>query len=380
MHVCDVNNFYSLRGGGVKTYHQHKLEFFLQKPEHEYTLVYGGEEETSEELSAQVRVLSIPGIRMSDNYRFVIDAVRLRRLLGALRPDVVELGEPYFLPWVARLASVGRPWPLIGFWHADFPRVYVERPISRVSPRAGRICGEVAWWYARRTYGPLTAVFASSATMAATLSSKGLGPVHETPLAVDTGLFNPAKRDEELRRAVGADEETLVFIFPHRLTDEKGLTTALEAFTEISSQCAAVMVVAGAGPGEAEVREYASSHPAIHYLGYISDRELMSRWYASSDLVLSLCPFETFGFATVEAVACGCVVIGTSKGAVGEMVARSGAGVQVAFDDAHAIAATTLDLLHDRSRLDYFELSVRSTSSKNSVGTPPSCACSSAMV
>jgi alpha-1,6-mannosyltransferase len=352
LHVCDVDNFYSPRGGGVKTYHDQKLNYFLQNGAHEYTLVYAGDTESREELSPLVRVVSLPGVPMGDNYHFVLDAVRLRRELRQLMPDVVELGEPYLLPWVARAASIGSRWPLVGYWHADFPTTYVERPVSRVNPRLGRMCGEVAWWYARRTYGPLSAVFASSGAVADTLRSRGLSPVYETPLAVDTRLFNPVRRDLDLRRSAGIGDRTVLFIFPHRLTEEKGLSTALAAFSVTAKTRDAALVVAGVGPGEGMVRDYAAAHPEVRYLGYISDPALMAVWYASSDVVFSLCPYETFGLATLEAVASGCAVVGSGLGSVGELVRRSGAGVQVPADDSEAVGTVAAALLDDAARLE----------------------------
>ena len=351
MHVCDVDNFYSPRGGGVKTYHEQKIRFFLRHPEHSYTLVHASAVERREQLSARVQVVGVPGVRMTADYHFMLNAIRLRQELERLRPDVVELGEPYLLPWVARVASIGRPWQLVGFWHADFPRAYAERPLSRVHPWAGRIAGEVAWWYARRTYGPLAAVFASTKATAANLRQRGFAPVYQTPLAVDTRVFNPARRDRGLRHSQGITDSTALLIFPHRLTEEKGLTPVLQAFVEMSKERDVALVLAGTGPGEALVREYGAAHPGIHYLGYVDDPRLMAAWYASSEAVFSLCPFETFGLATLEAAACGCAILGTSRGAVGELVARSGAGVHVSADRPGAIAAAGVALLRDSTRL-----------------------------
>jgi alpha-1,6-mannosyltransferase len=223
MHICDVNNFYSPRGGGVKTYHQQKLRYFLERTDHEYTLLYAAGEGHREDLSPRVRVIALPGVRMNENYHFALDAIRLRREVERLSPDLIEVGEPYLQPWVVRVASIGRRRPIVGYWHADFPRAYVQRPISRIAGRwAGRVCGEVAWWYARRTYGPFDAVFASSGTMAETLRARGFPRVFETPLGVDTRLFHPARRDAALRASIGAGEKTVVFISPHRLSDERG--------------------------------------------------------------------------------------------------------------------------------------------------------------
>ena len=224
MRICDVDSFYSPRAGGVKTYHDRKLEYFQAHPEHDYTLIYADEDPGVKEISSHVRTISVRGQRMGPNYRFVINAVSLRRALDCFAPEVIEIGEPYFLPWVSRVARVGRRVPLVGYWHAHFPVTYVRRPVTKVSRRLAPVCERVAWWYARRTYGNLDAILTASAVIRGTLCENGLTARYHAPLGVDSRLFHPEKRDPALRASVGAPLHRepgtrAIIFFPHRLTE-----------------------------------------------------------------------------------------------------------------------------------------------------------------
>jgi glycosyltransferase involved in cell wall biosynthesis len=379
--VCDVNNFYSPRGGGVKTYHEHKIAYFLRHPEHTYTLVYGAERAGIEQLGANVRVVRLPGVRMSPDYHFVFNAFRLRRVLSEAEPDVIEIGEPYFLPWVTRVAALGRGRPILGYWHADFPITYVERPVGRhASPRLGRLCGRVSWWYARRTYGPLAGILVASNAVSARMNEHGLLRTRYAPLGVDTTLFAPEKRDACLRESVGTGRreapggqapkghggaarehssaacggetapERPIILFPHRLTEEKGLSVMLEAFPRIAEATNAVLVLAGTGPGEKLLLSFAEERNDVHYLGYLTDRELLARWYASADLVCALSPTETFGFTAIEALASGCPVVVADQGALPELVEDTGCGVIVPHRRPDLLAEAAIALLTDPPR------------------------------
>jgi alpha-1,6-mannosyltransferase len=354
--VVDINSFYSPRGGGVRTYHQRKIKYFLEHTGHDYTFVCADEDPGVEELSPHVRVIRLRGMRMSADYRFILDARAVRRVFRETDPDIVEIGEPYVLPWVTRAASVGRRIPTVGYWHADFPVTYVKRPVARLSPTLALACERVAWWYARRTYGQLNAVMASARTVQDRLTRKGFNCVYHTPLGVDTRLFHPDRRCAGLRLSVGgpttvgADKPALL-LFPHRLTEEKGLTVVLEAFTRILQSTDAVLVVAGAGPGKQRLRSCMERCSQIHYLGYVSDPDVLAGWYASADLLFALSPYETFGLTALEGMSSGCPVVAANGGALPELVNEAGCGLVVPHDDPDQVARAALLLLEDRQAL-----------------------------
>jgi alpha-1,6-mannosyltransferase len=344
LHICDINNFYSQTGGGVRTYHNQKRAWFQGREGVQYTLFQPDARARVEE-EGNVRVVHFPAVPVGPDYRYIVDAGRLRRTLRDLAPDIIEVGSPYVLPPMALWAARGSGAKVIGFWHADYPKAYVRRYLGELAAPLGPLGEEAAWWYARQTYGRFVATFASADCVVDELERRGIGRIFQTPLGVDTGRFSPARRDEALRARVGAGPERPVLFFPHRLLEEKGLSNVCDAFPAIHAAHRPVMVFAGVGPGKARLDALLERQADVHYIGYIKDPEEMARWYASADVVFALSAFETFGLSAAEALASGCALVAANEGAVEELVRRSGGGVLVPYNDTGALIEATNALL-----------------------------------
>lgn len=72
---------------------------------------------------------------------------------------------------------------------------------------------------------------------------------------------------------------------------------------------------------------------AIHTLGFVSDAELPA-WYRAADGFVYPSAYEGFGMPPVEAMACGCPVLSSDRGALAEVV--GGAAMVVDPDDEAA--------------------------------------------
>jgi alpha-1,6-mannosyltransferase len=350
LHLVDVNNFYTrTEGGGVRTYHQQKLRYFQSRSDMRYTLIEPDDRLFDEPLSDNVSIKHVPGTPIVGTYRLLLDVAVMRRVLHGLQPDLIEIGSPYILPWVVTAAAVGTRAKLMGFWHADYPRAYVERPLARYHPLLGHGGCEVTWWYARQTFRRFWATLAAADCVVDRLWKRGIPRVFQTPLGVDIERYHPSHLDATLRQSVGADDRPLVF-FPHRLLEEKGLSALIAAWPRIYQKTNAVLVFAGVGPAKHKLDVFlAQNPPGVHYIGYINDPAEMARWYATVDAVFALSAFETFGLATVEAMASECAVIAANAGAACELVSRAECGKLVGYNDVDAIAEKTIELLTDGS-------------------------------
>ena len=344
LHICDINNFYSRAGGGANTYHRNKLAYFRQRGDIQYTLFQPNDHEAIE-TQGHVRIVHFPGFRGNPPYRYMYDPYRMRRVLRQLKPNVIEIGSGYLLPWVVRLATIGARVVLTGFWHADYPRAYVRRRLMPISPVLARLVEGMAWWYVRQTYGRYTATFAAADCVVRDLQRRGVPQVLKTPLGVDLNRFHPERRDPALRRRVGAADGRPVLLFPHRLQEEKGLSMLIEAFPRMHRAHRAVLVVAGDGPRKPVLEAFMARQPDVYYLGYLSNPDELARWLASADAVFSLSPFETFGLSAAEAMASGSALIDADDGAVSEFVTRADCGVLTPYNNAEALAERTIALL-----------------------------------
>jgi glycosyltransferase involved in cell wall biosynthesis len=114
----------------------------------------------------------------------------------------------------------------------------------------------------------------------------------------------------------------------------------IEAFNRFKERTGSPwqLVLGGADWHGAEVVHRAidaSPHArAIHRLGFVSDADL-PRWYQAAGAFVYPSLFEGFGFPPLEAMACGCPVVCSPRGALAETVGDAAALVDP--EDAGAI-------------------------------------------
>ncbi len=345
--VLDINNFFSPTGGGVRRYHLEKLRHLGERTDVEYHLVVPSDRKRVERYG-RATIHHLPAMPLGNSgYRSILDPLAVRRVIRAVGPHVIEVGSPYLLPDLVRLAAAGSGARIVGFWHAHYPDAYMRRPLAS-QPVLSRTAERLGWWWASRTYGRFDATIAAADCLRGELASHGVDNVAIAPLGVDLELFSPMRRDPALRRSWGVGDDDVVLCFPHRLCGEKRLETVIAAFQTVAAVAGrkAHIVFAGRGPGEGEVQSLAGRFPGqVHVMGFVDDRAEMARILASSDIVAALSPTETFGLSAAEAMASGTALIGVDALSVGDMLTQSKGGLTVPDRDAPALAAAWLKLL-----------------------------------
>ena len=81
---CDISTFYCERGGGIRTYHNAKLEWFGRQADHEYVLIVPGRRFRMSRPSPRtsiVEVASVPTGRGRGGYRVMVDYGRVHDVL-----------------------------------------------------------------------------------------------------------------------------------------------------------------------------------------------------------------------------------------------------------------------------------------------------------
>jgi glycosyltransferase involved in cell wall biosynthesis len=89
------------------------------------------------------------------------------------------------------------------------------------------------------------------------------------------------------------------FLLPGRLHRWKRVDLAIRAMQHYSGDVP--LLIPGTGEDEAYFRELAADDPRIHFLGFVSDKELLAL-YANALAVLFVPQDEDFGYITVEAM------------------------------------------------------------------------------
>lgn len=352
--IVDFNNFWSPSGGGVRRYHLQKMDFYKKQGDVLSVFVMPDSKNYTEKVSDSLIIEHVEAFRFPGNweYRFIWKQSQIRPVLKKYKPDVIEVGSPYILPTVVRMAArkIVPHAALLSFWHADFPITYVERPVAnKFGKFLGTFCKKAAFWYARREFHRYDGVQVSCKEVLDRLDKNGLPKSHWIPLGCDIQMFNPSKRDEELvAKLKDGNPERLTIFFPHRFCEEKGIELLLGAYDILSKKlnCEPALVLAGTGPYLPQVKEAVQKHSRIQYAGFIKSAEEMARYYSSVDLGLALSGWETFGLSILESMACGNAQVGAATGAAAEHVQESHAGEILKERTAQSLADAIINLYH----------------------------------
>jgi alpha-1,6-mannosyltransferase len=322
--VLDVNNFYAPSGGGVRTYHERKLRRYRSGGGVTYGLVVPSDRWEEERDGAAFRY-HVPAVPIGAGYRQIVTPGGLRAVVEAFRPDVVEMGSPFTLPPLLRSVLRGRDVARVAFYHSDYPDTWwgpgPGRSAGGLGARVRAAAYSAACAHRARAYRDQQRVMVASRFLVERLQGAGLSGVVHTPLGVDTDVFGPERRSRSLREAHGVGEDEKVVLWLGRLSPEKGVRALLELGPLLVREAGVRLVIGGHGPLERSVDAMAAElGDRVIRVPFQASREAVAAWMASADVFLSLCPWETFSLATVEAMASGTPVLGSDRGGVAELM------------------------------------------------------------
>lgn len=263
---------------------------------------------------------------------------RLGRVLRDWQPDVIDLWE--------------EPWSLVSA-HACFlrDRLCPDTPIvSETEQNIDKSLPPPFETFRSYVLGRANFVVGRNAEAIEIVRRKGFGgSTRVVPNAVDAALFrplSPAERNAQ-RESLGWKPEEFVCGYVGRLVEEKGLSDLVAAMAKCDSRIRAVSV--GSGPFEAALRAQIGAlklEARVELLPARGREELATLMGALDVLVLpsrtTASWKEQFGRVLIEAQACGVPVIGSSSGAIPDVVGE--AGLIFPEGDAATLAAR-LDFL-----------------------------------
>jgi glycosyltransferase involved in cell wall biosynthesis len=260
---------------------------------------------------------------------------RLRRHWQRRRPDVVQVETEGPLGWTALRAARRLGIPVASSFHTNF-HVYCGH-------YGYGLLGAIALRYLRAFHNRTRCTFVPSHSILEQLRTAGFRNLGIVGRGVDTRLFDPAKRDEALRREWGADERTPVVIYVGRLAPEKNLDLVVEAFQAVRHvRDDARLVLVGDGPSQEALKR---RHADFHFAG-VRVGEDLARHYASGDLFVFPSLTETFGNVVTEALASGLLVLAYGYAAAAEHIETSRNGWTVPVGDRDAFLSTATELAH----------------------------------
>ncbi len=354
--VLDITKWFGETTGGVKTYLLEKARYVEARPWLRHILVVPGAHDSIATGDGVRRYrLRSPLIPTQHPYRLLFSTDSVRRIVTHERPDVIEVGSPFLVPWITRRATRGLDVPLVMFFHGNFPRTICPFP-ERAGPMRRRVDAGV-WRYVRRLTREFRVTIVASDFMASDLERHAAAatPVVKVPLGVDLDHFHPRRRADATRTRIGLGLPTdaPIAAFLGRFAREKEVDLLVRGWETIAAGTDAHLVLVGDGPARRRLQAQ-SRGPRISWLPYQSDREQLANLLAAIDLLISPGSIETFGLSALEAAASGTPVLSADRGGVAEQIRCSGGGALFTAGDAAALADAARALLrasHDLPRL-----------------------------
>ena len=321
LHLVDTTMFWSPTGGGVRRYVQTKHEWLASRPGIRHTIavpqVEGGAAD-----SATLPSIALPA---SGGYRLPLDRAAIARVLVTLRPDLIEVGDPYRVAWGALDAGRALDIPVVAYCHSNL------EAMARLA--GGALLGDTAkrWArrYARHLYSNFDLVLAPSRAMAGHLEAAGVARVAVQPLGVDTAAFHPTRANPSWRAGLGLGDSARLLVYAGRFAAEKHLDVLCAAVARLGAPYHLVAVGAGPRPPQGE---------RVHVLPFMAGAAALAEVLASADLFVHAGDQETFGLSVLEAFACGTPAVVRGAEGLAELV-DAGTGIAVDQGSAGAFAA-----------------------------------------
>ncbi len=227
---------------------------------------------------------------------------------GALSSFVVDRAVP---------AATPRTYTLHGLWATEYslraPEGLLSAPWRWCNRRARhRIEG--------RTVAHSDRVVVLSEYMRERLERfhPGAPPSRVIPGGADAERFAPEAAADDVFPTPGPNVLTV-----RRLTPRMGVGTLVDAFASVADATDAHLYVGGTGPERESLAARAERRGVgddVTFLGYVPESDLPAAYAAADVVAVPTLELEGFGLVTVEALAAGTPVVGTTAGATPEIL------------------------------------------------------------
>ena len=265
---------------------------------------------------------------------------KLREAWKQQRPHVVHIATEGPLGWAALKATKSMGIPVTSSFHTNFHR-YCKHY------RIGWLRGLVTR-HLRDFHNASALTMVPNASLSKTLLEDDFRNVVVLGRGVDSGLFSPEQRSDELRVQWGLRQNDLAVIYVGRIAAEKNLHLVIKAF-EVIQRCkpTARMIWVGNGP---ELKKLQKQHPDHIFCGPHLG-ESLARHYASGDLFLFPSMTETFGNVVTEAMASGLTVVAYDYAAAEMFIRHDENGLLIPFGDQVQFIEAAASLAANRKKM-----------------------------
>jgi glycosyltransferase involved in cell wall biosynthesis len=282
-------------------------------------------------------LVSVPSIPVPGRgeYRLALGLPRrLREDIRAFAPTVFHLSAPDLLGLRARNFARALGVPVVSSIHTRFETYLAYYGL-------GWLTGKVEA-YLQSFYRGCDALLPPNAPMGELLAQQlPDAPIRLWPRGVDRVQFSPERRSSAWRTAVGLRPDDVAVLFLGRVVQEKGLGILADTFARLDQRVRPLII--GDGPARAWLQERL---PNAIFTGFLTGDDL-GQAVASAEVMFNPSLTETFGNATLEAMACGLPIVAAPAPSTRNLIQHGREGLVAETHDAAAYAAALLQLAAD---------------------------------
>ena len=245
---------------------------------------------------------------------------KIEHLLDGFAPDVVHLSSPLILGGYAAKVAKKLSIPSVSIYQTDIAGFAKHYGLTAAHSSLRKLVGKI--------HSATNRTLAPSSSAVHELNELGVTDVHLWRRGVNTILFHPSSRSENLRTTWGA-ENKLIVGYVGRLANEKRISDLKPLDLDPRVQ----LVLVGEGPAEIKLRH---ELPNATFVGFKSGNDLAAH-YASFDLFIHPGPNETFCQAVQEALSSGVPCIVPRTGGPADLVAHGASGYIIPTDSPESL-------------------------------------------
>mgnify|MGYP001198822037 FL=1 len=322
MKIVEVAEFYSERGGGVKTYTHQKLASSAALG-HSTTIIAPGK--SNNEIiypGGKIVFVKSPVLFIDNRYHVFSQNNDINSLIQSEKPDVLVGASPWSGGRIAGKwnPSNGQKKPLkVLFMHTDPVAVYAYTLLDRLLSlkKIDRIFN-FFWRYLIRLSNMFDVTLVGSPWLASRFSSYGLNNVHSIPFGVELSHFTSNRRNTDLRKSMlqkcNLNDNAILALNVGRHHPEKRLKMIFQSIKKAQKYSDIGLYVIGDGLIRPWVERWSKRTPNVYIAGQENNRDHLANLMASSDLLLHGSACETYGRVIAESLASGLPIVIPNQG------------------------------------------------------------------
>ncbi|MEM4187855.1 MAG: glycosyltransferase [Candidatus Hadarchaeum sp.] len=258
-----------------------------------------------------MKVYSYPAVTFKPYPEFKIAVPQGRESIPKL--DIIHSHSPFTMGFFGWRVSNFQKIPRVTTFHT-----LLSEYVRYVAPLGKKIMEKVIWKYCEIFYNKQKGIIVPSRALKSVLVSHHIKKaISVIPTGINTNFFRPEKK-KSARESLGMNDGEKIFLSLGRLGHEKNIDIIIRAFVDVDGK----LIIAGRGPAAkklVKLRDKLKLKKKVHFVGYVPEK-LKPLYYSAADAFVIASTGETQALVVVEAMACGCPVIGANSLAIPEII------------------------------------------------------------